>query len=224
MKKLNIMIITFLLLISVADYIKAQNFMHSFSGNAGMKLSNQQVSFLLENNGGDFYFKELILAGEKQVSNNLNYKSDGIGFNSVGPMLTNLKTGFDDKSLVDFNSKVRKRTYISSLLFIPSIATGYILSNSEKPNDLVLAVHKLSSASNLVLVDLTLWQKHKKFGLSNSEKIAGFTMNFLFLSTICTGTLLALDDSPSEFINQVHSISPWLTVLSTAVVLYLLNN
>ena len=223
MKKLFTIIITFLVFISVTDYVNAQHFRHNFSDNTGIKISNQPAPFSLENNSGGFYFKELISANEKQVSINLNYKND-IVFNSFGPMLTNLNTGIDDQSLIDFNSKVRKRTYISSLLFIPTIATGYLLSNSEKPNDLVLAVHKLSSASNLALVDLTLWQKHKKFGLSNSEKIAGFTMNFLFLSTICTGTLLTLENSPSEFINQVHSISPWLTVLSTAVVLYLLNN
>jgi len=120
--------------------------------------------------------------------------------------------------------KIHKRTYISGALFIPTIATGYLMSNAEgRPNTLLLTTHKLVAVSNLVLLDITAIQKNKTMKLSVAEKITAITMNVCFVGTIATGGMLSIDKEMPNAVHTAHNITPWLTVLSSGVLLYLLN-
>lgn len=131
-----------------------------------------------------------------------------------------------DNSLQDeLMKKIRKRTYISGALFIPTIATGYLMSHNDGyPNTLLLTTHKLASVSNLILLDVTTIHKKKRMNLSVAEKIAAITMNVSFISTIGTGGMLSMKKPMPEAVHKMHSISPWLSVVSSGILLFLLNH
>ncbi len=120
--------------------------------------------------------------------------------------------------------KMKTRTLISAGLFIPSIATGYLMRGSGgNPNDGLLAVHKLSTVSNLVLLDMTVLKKRKTASLTWLEKFVAITMNASFLATITTGSLQSVEGTVPGWVNTSHQITPWATVLSSGILLYLLN-
>jgi hypothetical protein len=120
------------------------------------------------------------------------------------------------------NMKTRK--LISAGLFIPTIATGYLMRGSNgNPNDGLLAVHKLSTVSNLVLLDTTLLKKRKTTSLTWMESLVAIAMNVSFVATITTGGLQSVGKPIPEWVNTSHRISPWVTVLSSGTLLYLLN-
>lgn len=123
-----------------------------------------------------------------------------------------------------FAEKIKTRTWISGSLFAASLATGYLLSPSNgKPNTALLTVHKLSSASNLVMLDVTLFQKNKITRLTTGEKIIAVLMNAAFVATIGTGGRLSMEKPAPNSIKNIHKISPYVTTISAGTLLYLLN-
>ncbi len=119
---------------------------------------------------------------------------------------------------------IRNRTIISGALFTTTLATGYWLSATEKPyNTILLTGHKLSTLSNIVLIDATLFQKRKHFSLSNTEKLSAIIMNICFVSTIATGGMLSTDRTMPKYVHTFHKTTPWLTLISSGLLLYLLN-
>ena len=119
---------------------------------------------------------------------------------------------------------IKARTLISAGLFVPTIATGYLMRGSNgNPNDGLLTVHKLSTVSNLVLLDASVLKKRKTTSLSWIESFAAITMNISFVTTITTGGLQSVDRTMPGWINTFHQITPWITILSSGALLYLLN-
>ena len=119
---------------------------------------------------------------------------------------------------------IRTRTLISAGLFIPTVVTGYSMRGSNgKPNDGLLAIHKLSAVSNLILLDTTVLKKRKTTSLSWLESVVAITMNVSFAATIATGSMQSIDRTVPAWVNTSHQITPWVTILSTGALLYLLN-
>lgn len=120
--------------------------------------------------------------------------------------------------------KIRIRTWISGSLFAASHATGYLLASSDSPpNTALLAVHKLTSAANLVMLDVTLFQKNKVTRLTTGEKIAAVIMNVAFVTTIGTGGRLSMKKPSPNSVQTIHQIAPYVTTISAGALLYLLN-
>jgi hypothetical protein len=119
---------------------------------------------------------------------------------------------------------IRTRTLISGGLLVPSIASGYWLTNAGEPrNTALFTTHKLAAVSNLVLLDITLYQRNEAVPLDATELTAAFAMNLCFVGTIATGALLSVNKPMPEAVHVAHRAAPWLTVLATSAVLYLLN-
>lgn len=119
---------------------------------------------------------------------------------------------------------IKTRTFISAGLFIPTILTGYSMRSSNgKPNDGLLSVHKLTTVSNLVLLDATVLKKRKTTSLSLIETLVAITMNVSFAATITTGGLQSIGQPIPGWVNTSHKITPWITILSSGALLYLLN-
>jgi hypothetical protein len=131
----------------------------------------------------------------------------------------------NDISEPDFRNKIRRRTWISGALYIPLLTTGYLMSHAGEPrNPWLFNTHKIASVSNLILLDVTTFQKRKRMGLSSVEKIAAVTMNVCFISTIATGGALSVGKPIPESVQTIHSITPWLTTIASGLLLYYLNN
>jgi hypothetical protein len=111
----------------------------------------------------------------------------------------------------------------AGLFFLFIFLSGFWLSNSGKPyNAIILTIHKLISLAAVVFLVITIYQINQVAKLSAIELIAGVVTGLFFLSTIISGGLLSTGKPKPAAILTMHQITPFLTVLSTAVTLYLL--
>lgn len=143
---------------------------------------------------------------------------------SISPTVIATTINYKNSSPQNEFYNIRSRTIISGALFTTTFATGYWLSATEKPyNKILLMSHKLSTLSNIALIDITLFQKRKHFSLSNTEKISAIIMNICFVSTIATGGMLSTDKTMPKYVHTFHKTTPWLTLASSVLLLFLLN-
>ncbi|MBK9290848.1 MAG: hypothetical protein IPM52_04390 [Bacteroidetes bacterium] len=160
--------------------------------------------------------------------NNLSYKPKINYFTksivAVSPIIATTAIYYNNQNPINTPYNILNRTLISGALFTTTLATGFWLSNSEKPyNTLLFTTHKLSTLSNIALLDYTAWQKHKHFSLTNAEKITSIVMNICFVSTIATGGMLSTNKTMPKFVHTLHKTTPWITIVSSSLLLYLLN-
>ena len=111
----------------------------------------------------------------------------------------------------------------SGLFYLLIFLSGFWLTRSGKPyNVIVLTIHKLISLAAVVFLVITIYQANQVAKLSAIELVAGVVTGLFFLGTIVTGGLLSVDRPMPAIVLWLHRITPFLTVLSTAVTLYLL--
>jgi hypothetical protein len=112
----------------------------------------------------------------------------------------------------------------AGLFFVIIFVSGYWLSRSGKPYSvIVLTIHKLISLAAVVFLVVTMIQSHRVAALRVIELVASVVTDLFFLSLIATGGLLSSDRQMPAVVSKLHQITPYLTVLSTAVTLYLLQ-
>jgi len=111
----------------------------------------------------------------------------------------------------------------AGLFLLVIFLTGIRLTRSGKPYSMiVLTIHKLISLAAVVLLAITMYQVNQVAKLGAIDLAAGVVTGLFFLGTMATGGLLSLDKPMPAVILRLHQITPFLTVLSTAVTLYLL--
>ena len=111
----------------------------------------------------------------------------------------------------------------TGLLFLFTFVSGFWLSRSGKPfNVIVLTIHKLISLAAAVLLGITIYQINQVAALSTIELTAGVVTGLFFLDAIVSGGLLSIGKPMPAAISTMHRVTPFLTVVSTAVTLYLL--
>jgi hypothetical protein len=120
-------------------------------------------------------------------------------------------------------SPTQLRVAGAGLFFLFIFLSGIWLSNSGKPpNAIILTVHKLIALAALVFLVMTIYQVNQAATLSAIGLIAGIVTGLLFLGAIITGGLLSTGKPMPAAVLRMHQITPFLSVLSTAVTLYLL--
>ena len=110
--------------------------------------------------------------------------------------------------------------------FLVIILSGYWLSRSGKPySTLVFTVHKLIALAAIVLLGITVYRINQAGALSAVEVLAAIVTGLFFLGTMGTGGALSIpsDKAMPAIVHKLHQVTPYLTVLSTAVTLYLLR-
>ena len=113
---------------------------------------------------------------------------------------------------------------VAGLVFVVIFGSGYWLSRAGKPyNVIVLTVHKLISLAAVVLLVIFMIQANREAVLSAMELVASVVTGLFFLSLIATGGLLSMDKEMPSIVRKQHQIAPYLTLLSAAVTLYLLQ-
>ena len=112
----------------------------------------------------------------------------------------------------------------TGLFFLVIFLSGFWLSKSGKPfNAVILSIHKLISVAAIVFLAVAIYQTNKVAKLSGIEIIASVVTGLFFLITIISGGLLSISKPMPMAILIMHRITPFLTVLSAAVTLYLLS-
>jgi hypothetical protein len=113
----------------------------------------------------------------------------------------------------------------AGLVFVVIFVSGYWLSRAGKPyNVIALAVHKLISLAAVVLLVIVMIQSNRIAALGAIEIVAGAVTGLFFLGLIATGGLLSSDRQMPALVLRLHQIVPYLTVLSAAATLYLLQS
>ena len=111
----------------------------------------------------------------------------------------------------------------AGLFFLLIFLSGYWLSHSGKPlNVIILTIHKLIGLVAGVFLVMTVYRIHQVAPLSPVEITAIVVTVLFFAGNVATGGLLSTDKTMPAVILRLHQITPYLTVLSTAVTLYLL--
>ena len=111
----------------------------------------------------------------------------------------------------------------TGLLFVVTFISGYWLSRSGKPfNGIVLTIHKLISLAAAVLLGTVIYRINQVAPLRTIELAAGVVTGSFFLDAVVSGGLVSIGRPMPAAILTMHRITPYLTVLSAAVTLYLL--
>jgi hypothetical protein len=111
--------------------------------------------------------------------------------------------------------------------FLIMILSGIWLSRTGKPyGTLVFTIHKLIGVGTGILLFMAVRQMHQTAPLSPVEIAAVVVSGLLFVASVTTGSLLSIPVSKPmpDSVSMLNKILPYVTVLSTAVTLYLLLN
>lgn len=115
----------------------------------------------------------------------------------------------------------KSRIVTIGILFVLKFLFGFQLYCTGKPyNAIVLAIHKVLSLGIVVL--LVLGTNNARGRLDTALVMATVITGVLFVLAIATGGLLSTDKPVPAIVSVVHKVVPVLSVLSTAIMLYLL--
>lgn len=118
-----------------------------------------------------------------------------------------------------------KQLVVAGLFYFFIFLFGYWVSHSGKPYSVILlTIHKLISVAVVVYLVMAILQRNKVAALNTIELSVLVVTGLFFLCSVITGGLLSTDKSMPVAVQRLHQIIPYLTVLSTAVSLYLLLN
>jgi hypothetical protein len=111
----------------------------------------------------------------------------------------------------------------AGLFFLFVFLSGIWLSRSGKPhNSIILTIHKLISLAAAVFLVITIYQTNQVATLGATGLVAVVVTGLLFLGTGVSGGVLSTGKPMPAAILRMHQTTPFLTVFSTAVTLYLL--
>jgi hypothetical protein len=111
----------------------------------------------------------------------------------------------------------------TGLFFVFIFIFGYWLSRSGKPyGALPFNLHKLIALGAAAFLAITAYKTHQATPLGAAQWIALLLTGLCFVITIITGGLASIEKAMPASLVRLHHIIPYLTVLFTAVSLYLL--
>ena len=112
---------------------------------------------------------------------------------------------------------------ISGLLFLLIFLSGIWLSRTGRPLHTGLStVHKLVSLAAGIFLLVIIYQRNRVMPLNTVEWIAIVVTGLCFLGTVASGGFLSTDKPAPVALLRVHQVVPVLTLLTSAVTLYLL--
>ena len=111
----------------------------------------------------------------------------------------------------------------SCFLFVLTVGTGIWLSSLGKPyNTVVFTFHKLISLAAIILITILIYNLFMNAEIKTLIlpliTVSGLSVSALFIS----GILLSIGRAPDSLLKTVHSVAPVITVITTAIAIYLL--
>ena len=111
----------------------------------------------------------------------------------------------------------------AGLFFVFVFASGIWLRISGKPYSTVkLTLHKFIALGTFIYLILAVYRMHQAASLSAGQLGASITSGVLFVATIITGGLVSVEKEMPASVLILHKISPYLTLLVSALALFLL--
>ena len=116
------------------------------------------------------------------------------------------------------------RTIITGVLFLIIFLSGFWLSRSGKPYQVIIfTLHKLIALGVFAFLVVTVYKSHQTTPLEPLMWIAFVFTVVIFVATVVTGGLLSIDKPVPSALAVVHNVFPYLSLLSSAGMLYLLS-
>jgi hypothetical protein len=104
------------------------------------------------------------------------------------------------------------------LCFVVVFLSGFGLSGSGKPyGTLIFTIHKIIAMAGLLSLGVATVRSHRLAKLSAGAWLAIGVAGVCFLGTIVTGSLLSIGKAMPAIVANLHQVTPYLTVLATAV-------
>jgi len=111
----------------------------------------------------------------------------------------------------------------AGLFFLLILPLGLWLSHSGKPYNLALFnLHKLIGFGLFVFLAINVYRVNQATPLNALQLAACLLTALFFVVTIVTGGLVSLPKAMPVIVSLSHKLLPYLTMLSTAVSIYLL--
>ena len=116
--------------------------------------------------------------------------------------------------------------------FLVILLSGYGLSRSGKPyGTIVFNVHKLIAVAAVVTLGITVYRMNRAGTLPAAGLLSAIVTGVFFIGTMATGGALSVEAGTPvtmpatvlAIVHKLHQVTPYLTVLSTAVTLFLLR-
>jgi len=112
---------------------------------------------------------------------------------------------------------------ITGILILIIIVSGIWLSRLGKPYNVALfTIHKIISILAIISTVITIYHLQKPIEISNIEWVLMILTGLLFLMAFVTGALMSFEKPVHAIISITHKITPFLIVISTALIIYLL--
>jgi hypothetical protein len=111
----------------------------------------------------------------------------------------------------------------TGLFFLFIFLSGFWLSRKGSPFSMLLVtIHKLIGLAMGVFLALNIYRIHKTAPLSPVQIVAVAVTVLLFAVNVATGSLLSTNKAMPEAVSIINKFFPYLTMVSTGVMLYLL--
>jgi hypothetical protein len=118
---------------------------------------------------------------------------------------------------------IQVRVVTAALFFIVIFLSGMRLSRAGKPYGVLLFnAHKLIAVAAAVYLAIAVIRISRTAALDAPEILASAVTGLCFLGSIVTGGLVSIEKPMPAAILTVHRLTPIVTVLAAAALLYLL--
>lgn len=108
--------------------------------------------------------------------------------------------------------------------FLFIFLSGFWVNRMGKPYGMLpIAIHKLIGLALGVYLGWMVYQMHKVIPLSSTQIIAVVVTVLFFAVNVATGSLLSTGKPMPEVISVINKWFPYLTVLSTGFMIYLVG-
>jgi len=113
-------------------------------------------------------------------------------------------------------------------VFLVILLSGYGLSRSGKPyGTLVFTIHKLVAVAAVVTLGVTVYRMNRAGTLTAAGLASAIVSGVFFIGTMASGGALSVEAATETtmpaLVHKLHQVTPYLTVLSTALALFLLR-
>ena len=111
----------------------------------------------------------------------------------------------------------------TGLFFLFIFLSGLWLSRKGRPFSMLLVtIHKLIGLAAGIFLGINVYRIHKLAPLNLGQILAVAVTVLLFAVNVATGSLLSTNKAMPEVVSIINKFFPYLTVVSTGVMLYLL--
>lgn len=112
----------------------------------------------------------------------------------------------------------------AGLFFVLIFLSGFWLNRTGKPyRMMIITIHKLLGLATGIYLSMTIYRIHHEASIGGVEITAVVLTILFFISLVVTGGLLSAERHLPVIAQRVHKLFPYLTVLSSGVMIYLFS-